>query len=124
MATNKQREAAAITAALAINPRSLDPLPYIAFNLPTCRYDVILGRNDIAKLGIKLNVTDQMVEWLNHSIPMRSTTRSIPEPLQEAIDSELFASEPIKILKHNYKSVTATLVEITEAQKHLGLIEK
>ena len=78
------------------------------FNSPTCRYDVILGRKDIAKLGIKLNFANQTVEWLDHSIPMRSTTRSIPEPLQEAIDSELFAAEPIKILERNYQSVTAS----------------
>ena len=49
---------------------------------------------------------------------MRSTTRSLPEPLQEAIDSELFVAEPIKMLKQNYKPVTVT--EITEAQSHLN----
>ena len=41
------------------------------FYFCTCRYDVILGRNDIVKLGIKLNFTNQIVEWLDHSIPMR-----------------------------------------------------
>ena len=53
---------------------------------------------------------------------MRSTTRSIPEPLQEAIDSELFAAEPIKILERNYQSVTAS--EVTDAQTHLKTTEK
>ena len=41
----------------------------------------------------------------------------IPEPLQEAINSELFAAEPIKILERNYQSVTAA--EVTAAQTHL-----
>lgn len=76
-------------------------------------FDVVLGRNDISRLGIKLNFTDQPVEWMEYSIPMRSSAKYLPEQMQEAIDSELFAAEPIKILERNYQSVTAS--EITAA---------
>ena len=36
---------------------------------------------------------------------MKATTGYVPEPLQEAIDLELFAAKPIKILEHNYQPV-------------------
>ena len=42
--------------------------------------------------------------------------------MQEAIDSELFAAEPFKILERNYQPGTAT--QITAAQSHLNPIEK
>ena len=45
------------------------------FDSPTCRYDIILGRRDIAKLGIKLDFSTHQIEWLNHSIPMKTTIR-------------------------------------------------
>lgn len=43
------------------------------FDSPTCRYDVILGRRDIKKLEIKLDFSNDTVEWLGHSIPMKPT---------------------------------------------------
>ena len=81
-------------------------------------YDVILGRSDIAKLGIKLDFTNHTVEWMDHSIPMRSSTmRSIKERMQESINLELFVAEPIKMI-----AMTAT--EVTTAQNHLNPQEK
>ena len=50
------------------------------------------------------------------------STRRISKSVQEAINSELFAAEPTKMLERSYRSVTAN--EITNAQTHLNPIEQ
>ena len=44
------------------------------FDSPTCRYDLIKGRDVLERMGIILDFNKHQMTWTNKIIPMRSTT--------------------------------------------------
>ena len=85
------------------------------FSSPSCRYDIILGRTELALMQLHLNFTTNTIEWRNHSIPMTPT-----QQLTTMYDDiEVFADE---ILDRKYQSVTPK--EVVDTLDHLSQNEK
>ena len=42
----------------------------LVFDDDNAKYDIILGTNFLAKVGIKLNYSEGSIKWLNCSIPL------------------------------------------------------
>ena len=43
------------------------------FDSPGCRYDIIVGRDVLLRMGIKLDFRSKLVKWLEQEIPMKIT---------------------------------------------------
>ena len=90
------------------------------FDSPTCRYDIILGRDLLERLGLKMDFHNHRMTWGDRTIPMKSTVDFKPNQrevdqylnlftLQEHRDTALFDSfsnNNAIILDRKYQAVT------------------
>jgi hypothetical protein len=87
-------------------------------------YDMIIGNDVLALLGLKLNYEDMSVEWEQNSIPMRSV--ECTKPISFAIEDSpaiADATERVKrILDAKYEP--ADLEQIVKGCKHLNSEEQ
>ena len=89
-----------------------------------CCFDMIIGRDLLEPIGIKLDFGNDTVQWIDHTIPMKQAHevqshlaqhQQIPsESTMETEDSELFSDE---MLDRKYLAVTPK--EVIAQQNHL-----
>ena len=104
------------------------------FNSPNCRYDLIIGRDILLKMGINIDFDTKTTKWMGREIPMASTTSiatDIPRDqyfslyeLEEEEDFELFAelhSDAI-IMDRKYQAVSPE--EVVQQLNHLNSSQK
>merc|ERR1712214_28032 len=102
--------------------RSIGDVQADLFDVPNCRYDIILGRTELRRMGMSFSFLYDTVTWLGRTIPMKTTYSldTIPDTLaiqeEELLISELFASD---IRDRKYDAVTPE--EASAALKHLEL---
>lgn len=103
--------------------RSIPDITADVFNSPTCRYDVILGRDILSTMGLRFDFEEKTTRWLNHAIPMRNpvTLHSAQQEENELLaDIELLGEQVIKDRK--YEAITAD--EVVAQQHHLTIENK
>ena len=94
------------------------------FTQRACRYDVILGRTELRKMGMIFNFTNNTISWFEQTIPMKATRSMLALPdsmmIQEEMeDAEIFTSD---ILERKYQSVTPQ--EVVDTLTHLELSKR
>ena len=100
------------------------------FDSPGCRYDIIVGRDVLLRMGISLDFQSKVTKWMGHELPMRSTmsiAMDIPsaheieqfyqQELEEdlLIMAELFSNE---IMDRKYQAVSPE--EVVQQLDHLN----
>ena len=104
------------------------------FDSPTCRYDIILGRDLLERLGLKMDFHNHRMTWGDRTIPMKSAVDFTPNQKQvdhylnlykrqEQRDSILFDSLSSNtnnaiILDRKYQAVTPE--EVVQQLPHLN----
>jgi len=94
------------------------------FTSAQCRYDLILGRTELRRMGIGFNFINNTIAWFEQTIPMKATRSMMAIPaeamLQEEYeDAELFTPN---ILERKYQSVSPQAV--VETLTHLDLSKR
>ena len=79
----------------------IDVIEADVFHSPTCRYDVILGRDILRIMGAKLDFHTQTIVWLDRQIPMKRSSK-ISTPSQEEYLLEEEEEEDYSILFEVY----------------------
>ena len=107
------------------------------FDSPTCRYDLLIGRDVIERMGIILDFNKHQMTWIDKIIPMKSIieirhTKTFIWDLEDHYNLEeleyyaFFCDETyaddVLIKDRLYKSVSAT--EVVEQLNHLSSQEK
>ena len=49
----------------------IDTVVADVFHLPSCQYDIIVGRDILNKIGMKIDFHNKTVSWMNQDLPMR-----------------------------------------------------
>ena len=105
--------------------RSIGDVQADLFDVPNCKYDIILGRTELRRMGMSFSFLYDTVTWLGRTIPMKTTYSldTIPDTLaiqeEEFQTAELFASD---ILDRKYDAVTPE--EASAALTHLELSQR
>mgnify|MGYP003309720315 CR=1 FL=1 len=104
------------------------------FDSPGYRYEIIVGRDVLLRMGISLDFQSKVTRWMGHEIPMKSTTSiamDIPsvqeherfywQELEEdlLIMAELFSDE---IMDRKYQAVSPE--EVVQQLDHLSSQQK
>ena len=90
------------------------------FNSPTCRYDIILGRDVLKETGMALCFKNDTITWVDRTIPMKPITYRPPrlnganQLAPDAIEDEVFNAE---IKDRKYEAVTPQ--EVVDQLTHL-----
>ena len=71
--------------------RSIGDVKADVFYSPNCKYDIILGRTELRKMGVMFNFADDTVTWLGRTISMKTTNSHavVPDSLLHQIEKHL-----------------------------------
>ena len=51
------------------------------FDSPTCRYDMILGRDILQQMGATIDYKARIINWMNRDLPMKDLMQSPLQPV-------------------------------------------
>lgn len=96
------------------------------FDAP-CNYDVILGRDFLSDIGIKMDFETRTMQWMDRTVNMKFRNELAQSEIQEIMYEDfdpwlMDDDEEQYLLDAKYESKTPA--EIASAQKHLTLMEQ
>lgn len=97
---------------------------FFVFNEPSIEYDIIFGRDFLKQAGIKLDFTEEQVQWMDFIIPMKPRHYWSPNAIDRALkvqpqaikEAEAHTTTVIKESDYHEKSIE----EVVAQQKHLS----
>ena len=115
----------------------IDTIQADVFNSPTCRYDVILGRDVLDVMGAMIDFKANTISWMGREIPMKSTRDLSSSHInqvellhnqfssEENEDYDIFAelyADDVVIMDRKYQAVTPD--EVVRQLPHLNTQQK
>ena len=89
-----------------------------AFDSP-CRYDMILGRDLLHKIGLNLDFGEKVMKWIDSVVPMKTNDFwTSPLSYHRALDDDEFDAFATTILDAKYEKVAIT--DVVKHLKHLS----
>lgn len=114
--------------------RRVDGQKAFVFDRQDCRYDMIIGRDFLHKVGMKIDYQDSVVSWFGNQIPLRnprdfrdSDYAVLAECFMIQTEDELFGEDWMesyvtKILDAKYEKMD--IDEVIKVQTHLPISQK
>ena len=90
--------------------RRIDGLQAFVFEAP-CQYDMIIGRDFLAKTGIKLDFKFATMQWLETMVPMKESKHVYQQNYTELIEDEDVLDDDDEYESYNAEILTAKKME-------------
>ena len=114
----------------------IDAFTADVFDSPTCRYDIIIGRDVLKTMGASIDFHNQTTRWLGRDLPMKDPSKAmllastnvpqleahfLQEEQEDALLFELYADD-VLIKDRKYQSVSPQ--EVVQQLNHLSSQQK